>query len=318
MKIEFNARPFAHLNWVVLVLSLLALALVGVLWWLAGYTRPDTVPYLLAFIGTLGLVTGLLIALAEAERWPVLARPIFTLALVALLGTLLWTAPEVWANLVDMWPRLVLVYAVTVLGYLLHARLWPGAQSSVAAIMGISLLPVVLVGGAYLLLGVATGRSMAEVCLLVGIGLSITFFNLGAAALGGGPPLDGGIVLPDGNRLLGDSKTVRGTMGGLLFATVAIALFTGTAGLGLFIGLMALAGDAGASLVKRRLDLPPGYPVPLLDQWDSIMPLLLCIVLVPGLASLRALVPVLIMGTLFVQLFGNQLLYRLGKKDVPW
>ena len=82
-------------------------------------------------------------------------------------------------------------------------------------------------------------------------------------------PLDAGLVLGDGHRLLGESATLRG----LAAAVVATALLSGVLGLGL--GFLAMAGDALSSLIKRRLGLEPGAKATGLDQIpEALLPLL--------------------------------------------
>ncbi|NCA87762.1 MAG: CDP-archaeol synthase [Gammaproteobacteria bacterium] len=90
-----------------------------------------------------------------------------------------------------------------------------------------------------------------------------------------GWPLDAGLVLRDGHRLLGESATVRG----LVAAVVATALLAWVLGLGIglgaLIGFLALAGDAFSSFIKRRLGLPPGAKATGLDQVpEALLPLL--------------------------------------------
>jgi CDP-diglyceride synthetase len=88
-------------------------------------------------------------------------------------------------------------------------------------------------------------------------------------------PLDLGITLRDGSRLLGSHKTWRG----LVAATIACGMATHLLGLGFALGaafgVLALLGDAASSLVKRRLRLAPGVEIPGLDQVpEALLPLL--------------------------------------------
>jgi len=97
-------------------------------------------------------------------------------------------------------------------------------------------------------------------------------------------PLDGGMMWR-GKRLLGDHKTVRGLVIGVLFGLVTGAAqygllwwlggqgmisydsFIMSALWGAWIGWGALLGDALASAVKRRLSKEPGQ---LWIPWDQI------------------------------------------------
>lgn len=79
-------------------------------------------------------------------------------------------------------------------------------------------------------------------------------------------PLDGGLVLPDGQPLLGPSKTWRGVVGALL-----VGAFAGWAlGLGMDLGLgvagFSMLGDLLSSFLKRRLGIPPSGMATGLDQ----------------------------------------------------
>jgi CDP-2,3-bis-(O-geranylgeranyl)-sn-glycerol synthase len=87
-------------------------------------------------------------------------------------------------------------------------------------------------------------------------------------------PLDGGLILRDGRRLLGDSGTIRGVAGAVL-ATAGVASLLGHgARVGALIGLFSMAGDAASSFIKRRLGLKPGDKSTGLDQIpESLLPL---------------------------------------------
>lgn len=89
-------------------------------------------------------------------------------------------------------------------------------------------------------------------------------------------PLDFGMTLRDGTRLLGGHKTWRG----LIIAALACGMVTQSLQLGLLrgavFGTLALLGDAASSFVKRRLRLPPGIEVLGLDQLpEALLPLLI-------------------------------------------
>lgn len=100
---------------------------------------------------------------------------------------------------------------------------------------------------------------------------------LAARALGSrwSAPIDGGRRLRDGAPLLGAHKTWRGLAAGAAAAAlVGVATPIGPVS-GAAFGLLALTGDALSSLAKRRLRLPPGRDVPLLDQLpEALLPLL--------------------------------------------
>jgi CDP-2,3-bis-(O-geranylgeranyl)-sn-glycerol synthase len=89
-------------------------------------------------------------------------------------------------------------------------------------------------------------------------------------------PLDCGITLRDGSRLLGDHKTWRGLTAASIACGVAAQLLGLGFRLGAAFGALALLGDALSSFAKRRLRLSPGAEVPGLDQIpEAILPLII-------------------------------------------
>ncbi|QPV61807.1 CDP-2,3-bis-(O-geranylgeranyl)-sn-glycerol synthase [Halosimplex litoreum] len=161
--------------------------------------------------------------------------------------------------------------------------------------------------------------------------------NNAAVLAGGGRPIDGGRTW-GGRRVLGDGKTWRGTAAGTA-AGVALAFglnaasgpiadllsvpaveFPLPAAVGLALG--AMAGDIGASFVKRRSGRERGAPFPGLDQLDFVVGALgLAAVLdfewvaatftPPVLATVLIVTPLLHVVT-------NGIAYLVGAKDEPW
>jgi CDP-2,3-bis-(O-geranylgeranyl)-sn-glycerol synthase len=89
-------------------------------------------------------------------------------------------------------------------------------------------------------------------------------------------PMDMGLVLPDGERLLGSHKTWRGLVVGSVACSLAACLtgFSLISGAG--FGAASLLGDALSSCAKRRMRLRPGQNVPGLDQLpEALLPLCL-------------------------------------------
>lgn len=131
-----------------------------------------------------------------------------------------------------------------------------------------------------------------------------------------GWPLDGGLRFADGRPLLGASKTVRG----LLVATAATACIAPVLGipyaLGARIGATAMAGDALASFIKRRLGLACGAQARGLDQVpESLLPLL-------AVATALELTALQIGAVTFafyaLELPIARLLYGLGLRERPY
>jgi uncharacterized protein len=87
-------------------------------------------------------------------------------------------------------------------------------------------------------------------------------------------PLDFGITLKDGSRLLGDHKTWRGLLAGSLACGLTARAFGYAFMLGVQCGALSLLADALSSFVKRRLHRAPGDDVPGLDQLpEALLPL---------------------------------------------
>lgn len=90
-------------------------------------------------------------------------------------------------------------------------------------------------------------------------------------------PIDAGATFTDGRRLLGDHKTWRGVIAGMLVCAPAAWLLGYSVRLGLAFAALALAGDAASSFIKRRLRLSPGAEIPGLDQIPEALTPLLCL-----------------------------------------
>jgi len=87
-------------------------------------------------------------------------------------------------------------------------------------------------------------------------------------------PLDFGVMLADGRRLLGEHKTWRGFAAGCLACASVAWLFGLGAVVGLSFGALALLGDAGSSFLKRRLGRAAGEDLPVVDQLpEALLPL---------------------------------------------
>ncbi len=88
-------------------------------------------------------------------------------------------------------------------------------------------------------------------------------------------PLDGGVKLPDGSRVLGDHKTWRGLFMGIIACAGVARILQQPLLLGAAFGALSLAADAASSFFKRRLRLRPGSEIPGVDQLpEALVPLL--------------------------------------------
>ncbi len=129
-------------------------------------------------------------------------------------------------------------------------------------------------------------------------------------------PLDGGIVLGDGNRLFGPSTTLRGILLAVA-ATAAGALLLGLDWrLGAATGSLAMTGDLASSFVKRRLGLAASSQAIGLDQLlESLLPLLACAWwLRLGLADIIAAAAIFFVGELAL----SRLFFALHLRDRPY
>ena len=102
---------------------------------------------------------------------------------------------------------------------------------------------------------------------------------------GGGRPIDFGRTFTDGERVLGDHKTIRGFASGLVVGFV-VALFESqllSADLfpvAILASLGALLGDLAGAFLKRRFKIKPGAPLPGVDQLDFVVGALLMVSIV--------------------------------------
>jgi CDP-diglyceride synthetase len=129
-------------------------------------------------------------------------------------------------------------------------------------------------------------------------------------------PLDGGIVLADGRRALGRSKTLRGFVAALVATGLAAWLMALPWGLGIAFAAASMLGDMTSSFVKRRLGIESSGRAMGLDQIpEALLPLLVCY---------RALEldPLTVVAT--VALFGvgslliSPVMFRLGIRGRPY
>jgi CDP-2,3-bis-(O-geranylgeranyl)-sn-glycerol synthase len=93
---------------------------------------------------------------------------------------------------------------------------------------------------------------------------------------GGGQSLDFGKYFLDGERIFGGNKTVKGFISGLSFGIIAsilieFILLKELMLLGILGSLGSMLGDLFGSFIKRRLNMSPGSPLPLLDQLDFVI-----------------------------------------------
>ena len=138
---------------------------------------------------------------------------------------------------------------------------------------------------------------------------------------GGGKPIDLGKVLPDGERLFGDHKTIRGFLSGLIGSGIvglveSILFATSLFQVTILASFGALLGDLGGAFIKRRLRIKPGELLPVVDQLDFVVGATIAVSLlsIPTLGTIAILFCV----TPPIHLLTNFGAYKLGLKSTPW
>lgn len=96
------------------------------------------------------------------------------------------------------------------------------------------------------------------------------FANATPVLLHGGGPVDGGRNWSDGKRILGDHKTLYGTIAGVSIGAM-VAFLQGNIIQGSLFALGAILGDMIFAFFKRRLGYPPGASWPVADQVGFII-----------------------------------------------
>jgi CDP-2,3-bis-(O-geranylgeranyl)-sn-glycerol synthase len=144
--------------------------------------------------------------------------------------------------------------------------------------------------------------------------------NAAPLVFGGGRPLDGGRNFSDGRPIFGSHKTVRGLFAGIIAGSlVGLAespLDPRLAFAGFAIALGSVLGDLLGAFAKRRLDIAPGRPLPIVDQLDFVFgALVLSFPLLP-MSLLSILIVVVV--TPPIHLGTNLGAYFIGIKKTYW
>ena len=177
--------------------------------------------------------------------------------------------------------------------------------------------------------------------LAIWVGLPAWIANAIPVLGGGGRPIDGGRCFRDGRRLLGNGKTIRGFIVGIIFGTLTglgqffiapylrplLAMFVTVTPemdyvlfmqfpVAILMSFGALTGDLVGSFTKRRLNVESGDPSPVMDQLGFIIMALIFAapIFVPG----PVFVAILIISTFFIHWLSNAIGYLLGLKKHPW
>jgi len=144
--------------------------------------------------------------------------------------------------------------------------------------------------------------------------------NAAPVLAGGGKPMDFGKNFFDGKRIFGENKTFRGFFFGLAVGvTVGLVewiLFNYPPLFTLLSPLGALLGDLAAAFLKRRLGIPPGGLLPIIDQVDFVVGALLFSLPLAIIYWELALAVIII--TPPIHLLTNFLAYKFKLKKNPW
>ncbi len=158
-----------------------------------------------------------------------------------------------------------------------------------------------------------------------------------AVLFGGGTPIDLGKTFIDGKRILGDGKTIRGfvagVLGGVLVAHLQLLIerFLGFKiysslpypqflQLVFLLAFGAMFGDALGSFIKRRFGIERGRCFPILDQLTFLLVAYAFGSLSKAFGDLFT-IKILIIGVIITPLLHlgvNVIAYLLRLKEVPW
>jgi CDP-2,3-bis-(O-geranylgeranyl)-sn-glycerol synthase len=243
--------------------------------------------------------------------------PLGLILLVGLSLALLREAPAIAGSFLGARGIAARAYLVLLAAHVAHQRLLR-RPLRLRRLLLMPAIPVILILVVAFLFGSLLALTSLRQVEIATVALILCTFNLGAVLFAGTTPLDQGRTLRDGRRLLGAGKTVCGAAGGLLVAVAAGCAAGVYFPFALLVATGALLGDLVGSFVKRRLGWARGEPVLFLDQLDGLLPFILVDLLWRplGLAPLALLA---LGASIFtIQLSGNYILCRLGKKVVPW
>ncbi len=163
-----------------------------------------------------------------------------------------------------------------------------------------------------------------DVATIVVLSLKLIFpaycANAAPVIVGGGLSMDFGKNFVDGRRIFGKNKTFRGFFFGLtigiLVGVVDVLLFGFPWQFIVLSPLGALLGDLVGAFIKRRLNIPPGGLLPIIDQVDFVVGAII-FTLPLNIISFEVAVAMLII-TPPIHLLTNLAAYKLKLKRNPW
>jgi len=140
--------------------------------------------------------------------------------------------------------------------------------------------------------------------------------NATPVILNGGGALDRGRNWVDGKPMLGDHKTVWGTLSGLA-AGFLVGLAQRNVVRGVLLAVGAIGGDLIVSFFKRRFDLKPGALLPVADQMGFIVFAVILVSLAEPAPTWDRAIGILA-ATLPIHYLTNVFAWLLKLKSTPW
>ncbi|BCU68558.1 hypothetical protein HS7_19950 [Sulfolobales archaeon HS-7] len=146
--------------------------------------------------------------------------------------------------------------------------------------------------------------------------------NGGATFVRKGKPIDFGKFFIDSNRILGDGKTLEGTLVGttfgIFFSIGEVRIFgLYWIAIGAGVSMFALLGDIAGAFIKRRLKIERGGRAPILDQLDFVLGATVFLLLSRVNLTIYQIGLVCVLA-LILHVLTNRVAYRLKIKSVPW
>ncbi|MCH8908695.1 MAG: CDP-2,3-bis-(O-geranylgeranyl)-sn-glycerol synthase [Candidatus Heimdallarchaeota archaeon] len=160
------------------------------------------------------------------------------------------------------------------------------------------------------------------------------FANSAAAFTSGLGAIDRGKLFRDGKPLLGKNKTIGGVLGGTITGGIlgmAVVLFfpdffkevevrndleSFEWYYGFILGFSALIGDAIGSFAKRRMNLKPGAPFPVVDQVGFVVSSFLIVAFFMSYPIIWVIL--VIPAAFFLHLTANIFSYKMNWQKVWW
>lgn len=137
---------------------------------------------------------------------------------------------------------------------------------------------------------------------------------------GGGAPLDMHRKIGK-KRIFGNNKTFRGTafmmLGAIVIGLAEYPFFKYMLAIAVLLGIGTILGDLIGSFIKRRIELKPGRPFPIMDQYGFFIFALILAYPLGHLPDTYGLIFIIIL-TGVMHLLTNIGAHLLKLKDVPW